>query len=145
MITKIRVGLKEYGLAIPVSKLCKSSSRRYRRCSKDMYRLRAGKDCWMTLTLTCVLLAWHQSRSGNGRTDQRRSMPRLHFGTLGHMPASFLMRSNNGLVFTSLSFTVLVRGYGLRHESSRHTVRSKTACRACHPYLGRALHASAQF
>ena len=32
------------------------------------------------------------------------------------MPAPFLLRSDNGLVFTSRSFTALVRGYGLKQE-----------------------------
>jgi putative transposase len=32
------------------------------------------------------------------------------------MPQSFLLRSDNGLVFTSRSFTLLVRSYGLRQE-----------------------------
>jgi putative transposase len=38
------------------------------------------------------------------------------FGTLGRVPKSFLLRSDNGLVFTSRSYTVLVRSYGLRQE-----------------------------
>ena len=33
------------------------------------------------------------------------------------MPAPFLLRSDNGLVFTSRGFTALVKGYGLRQES----------------------------
>lgn len=32
------------------------------------------------------------------------------------MPAPFLLRSDNGLVFTSRSFTALVRSYGLQQE-----------------------------
>ncbi len=38
------------------------------------------------------------------------------FGTLGRVPKSFLLRSDNGLVLTSRSYTVLVRSYGLRQE-----------------------------
>ena len=38
------------------------------------------------------------------------------FGTLGRVPDSFLLRSDNGLVFTSRRYTALVRGYGLRQE-----------------------------
>ena len=38
------------------------------------------------------------------------------FGTLGRVPTSFLLRSDNGLVFTSRSYTALVRSYGLRQE-----------------------------
>ncbi|MQU09500.1 transposase [Pseudomonas helleri] len=38
------------------------------------------------------------------------------FGTLGRVPESFLLRSDNGLVFTSRHYTRLVRSYGLRQE-----------------------------
>ncbi|MGL5631774.1 MAG: transposase [Azovibrio sp.] len=32
------------------------------------------------------------------------------------MPEPFLLRSDNGLIFTSCSYTALVKTYGLRHE-----------------------------
>jgi putative transposase len=38
------------------------------------------------------------------------------FSTLGRVPKPFLLRSDNGLVFTSRDYTALVRGYGLREE-----------------------------
>ena len=38
------------------------------------------------------------------------------FGTLGRINCAFLLRSDNGLVFTSRRFTALVRSYGLRQE-----------------------------
>ena len=38
------------------------------------------------------------------------------FGTLGRVTAPFLLRSDNGLVFTSRAYTRLVRSYGLRQE-----------------------------
>ena len=34
----------------------------------------------------------------------------------GHTPEPFLLRSDNGLVFSSRSYTQLVRSYGLRQE-----------------------------
>ncbi len=37
-------------------------------------------------------------------------------GTLGRVTTPFLLRSDNGLVFTSRSYTRLVRGYGLLQE-----------------------------
>ena len=40
----------------------------------------------------------------------------VRFGILGGVPRSFLLRSDNGLVFTSRSYTALVRSYGLRQE-----------------------------
>ncbi|MFC3338034.1 hypothetical protein [Paracandidimonas soli] len=36
------------------------------------------------------------------------------FGTLGRVSEPFLLRSDHGLVFTSHSYTALVRSYGLR-------------------------------
>jgi transposase InsO family protein len=36
--------------------------------------------------------------------------------TLGRVPMPFLLRSDNGLVFTSRSYAALVRSYGLRQE-----------------------------
>lgn len=38
------------------------------------------------------------------------------FGTLGRVETSFLLRSDNGLVFTSRRYTALVRSYGLQQE-----------------------------
>jgi putative transposase len=38
------------------------------------------------------------------------------FGTLGRVPQEFLLRSDNGLVFTSRKYTALVKSYGLRQE-----------------------------
>ena len=38
------------------------------------------------------------------------------FGTLGQVPKPFLLRSDNGLVFTSRRYTALVKSYGLQQE-----------------------------
>ena len=38
------------------------------------------------------------------------------YGTLGRVPVPFLLRSDNGLVFTSRHYTRLVRSYGLQQE-----------------------------
>jgi putative transposase len=38
------------------------------------------------------------------------------YGTHGRVPSSFLLRSDNGLVFTSRDYTRLVKSYGLRQE-----------------------------
>jgi len=70
------------------------------------------------LELTRELLGWHLSRSGKATTaSSALEHARLaRFGTLGRVPAPFLLRSDNGLVFTSRSYTALVRSYGLRQE-----------------------------
>ncbi len=75
----------------------------------------------MALVIDChsrELLGWHLSRSGRSKTAESAMEQALiaRFGTLGRVPAPFLLRSDNGLVFTSRSFTALVRSYGLRQE-----------------------------
>lgn len=93
------------------------------RWSTDMCRVWAGRDGWTTLALvidchTRELLGWHLSRSGKATTAASALEHALitRFGTLGRVPVPFLLRSDNGLVFTSRKFTALVRGYGLRQE-----------------------------
>jgi putative transposase len=44
---------------------------------------------------------------------------RRRFGTLGKVPESLLLRSDNGLVFASRSVTALIRSQGLRQEFIR--------------------------
>ena len=104
------------------------------RWSTDLCRVWAGRDGWATLALvidchTRELLGWHLSRSGKACTAGSALEHALiaRFGTLGRVPAPFLLRSDNGLVFTSRSYTALARGYGCARSSSRRTARSKTA------------------
>nr|WP_206612754.1 hypothetical protein [Sinirhodobacter populi] len=63
-------------------------------------------------------MGWHLSRSGKATTAASALEHALitRFGTLGRVPAAFLLRSDNGLVFTSRKFTALVRSYGLKQE-----------------------------
>ncbi|MPT28975.1 MAG: IS3 family transposase [Achromobacter sp.] len=93
------------------------------RWSTDMCRVWAGRDGWATLALvidchTRELLGWHLSRSGKAGTAGSALEHALiaRFGALGRVPIPFLLRSDNGLVFTSRSYTALVRGYELRQE-----------------------------
>jgi putative transposase len=93
------------------------------RWSTDLCRIWAGRDRWATLALvidchTRELLGWHLSRSGKATTASSALEHALiaRFGTLGRVPTSFLLRSDNGLVFTSQTYTTLVRNYGLRQE-----------------------------
>jgi len=93
------------------------------RWATDLCRIWSGRDGWAVLALvidccTRELLGWHLSRSGRSRTAEAALEQALiaRFGTLGRVPAPFLLRSDNGLVFTSRSYTALVRGYGLRQE-----------------------------
>jgi putative transposase len=89
----------------------------------DLCRVWTGRDGWATLALvidcaTRELLGWHLSRSGKSKTAEAALEQPLiaRFGTLGRVPAPFLLRSDNGLVFTSRSYTALAKGYRLRQE-----------------------------
>ncbi|MEM9763727.1 MAG: integrase core domain-containing protein, partial [Pseudomonadota bacterium] len=86
-------------------------------------RRSTAKDRWATLALvmdchTRELLGWHLSRSGKATTAASALEHALiaRFGTLGRVETPFLLRSDNGLVFTSRHYTSLVRSYGLRQE-----------------------------
>lgn len=94
-----------------------------RRWATDLCRIWGGRDGWLTLALvidchTRQLLGWHLSRSGKASTAVAALEQALilRYGTLGRVPTSFLLRSDNGLVFTSSNYTRLVRSYGLRQE-----------------------------
>jgi putative transposase len=93
------------------------------RWATDLCRLWGGQDGWLTLALvmdchTRQILGWQLSRSGKATTAAAALEQALitRYGVLGRVPASFLLRSDNGLVFTSRTYTRLVRGYGLRQE-----------------------------
>lgn len=93
------------------------------RWATDLCRVWGGRDGWLTLALvidcyTRQLLGWHLSRSGKATTAAAALEQALitRFGVLGRVPTPFLLRSDNGLVFTSGNYTRLVRSYGLRQE-----------------------------
>ena len=93
------------------------------RWATDLCRVWAGRDGWTTLAMvidchTRELLGWHLSRFGKSKTAESALEQALiaRFGTLGRVPAPFLLRSDNGLVFTSIAYTRLVRSYGLQQE-----------------------------
>ena len=58
------------------------------------------------------------SRSGRSKTAEAALEQALitRYGCLGRVSKPFLLRSDNGLVFTSRSYTALVKGYGLKQE-----------------------------
>ena len=112
------VGMRPRIEAIP--SVAKAPNERW---STDMCRVWAGRDGWATLALvidchTRELLGWHLSRSGKATTAASALEHALitRFGTLGRVTQEFLLRSDNGLVFTSRKFTALVRSYGLKQE-----------------------------
>jgi putative transposase len=93
------------------------------RWATDLCRVWAGRDGWASLAVvidchTRELLGWHLSRTGRATTASAALEQALiaRFGTLGRVPVPFLLRSDNGLVFTSRHYTALVRSYGLKQE-----------------------------
>ena len=93
------------------------------RWATDLCRIWAGQDGWCSLALvidchTRELLGWHLSRSGKSKTAEAALEQALitRFGCLGRVTTPFLLRSDNGLVFTSRNYTALVKSYGLQQE-----------------------------
>jgi putative transposase len=89
----------------------------------DMCRGWCGRDNWAMLALvidchTRELLGWHLSRSGRSKTAASALDQALiaRYGHLGRVAKPFLLRSDNGLVFTSRSYTALVKSYGQQQE-----------------------------
>lgn len=74
------------------------------RGATDLCRIWGGRDGWLALALvidccTRQLLGWHLSRSGKASTAVAALEQALitRYGTLGRVPAPFLLRSDNGL------------------------------------------------
>ena len=57
---------------------------------------------------------WRPGEDGEDGEEGEALITR--YGTLGRVKEPFLLRSDNGLVFTSRDYTRLVRRYGLRQE-----------------------------
>lgn len=96
------------------------------RWANKMCRVWCGLVNWATLALaidclTQELLGWHLSRSGRSKSAESAFEQALiaQHGHLGRVQTPFLLRSDNGLVFTSRSYTAMVKSYGLRQEFIR--------------------------
>lgn len=94
-----------------------------KRWSTDQCRIWAWRNGWVTLALvidchTRELLGWHLSRNYDAMTAGNALEHPLiaRFGTLGPVSEPFSLQSVNGLVFTSRSYTALVRSNGLHQE-----------------------------
>ena len=94
------------------------------RWATDLCRVWGGRDGWLTLALvmdchTRQVLGWQLSRSGRATTAAAAALEQAlitRYGVLARVPTPFLLRSDNGLVFTSRLYTRLVRSYGPRQE-----------------------------
>ena len=122
-IMRWQVKKRPVGFRPRIQALPSVAQRPNERWATDLCRVWAGRDGWTTLALvidchTRELLGWHLSRSGKSKTAEAALEQALiaRFGTLGRVPEPFLLRSDNGLVFTSRNYTRLVRSYGLNQE-----------------------------
>ncbi|MEX3581513.1 MAG: integrase core domain-containing protein [Burkholderia sp.] len=95
----------------------------HQRWATDLCRVGGGKDGGLSLALVIdcsarQLLGWPLSRTGKASTASAALEQALimRYGTLGRVQEPFLLRSNNGLVFTSRDYTRLVRSYRLKQE-----------------------------
>lgn len=115
-VRKRAIGIRPRMQALP--SVAKARNERW---STDLCRIWAGRGGWAALVIKCHtrdLLDCHLSRSGKASTASSALEQTLiaGFGALGRVPQPFLMRSDNGLVFTSRDYTAMVRGYGLHQE-----------------------------
>lgn len=117
-VRKRAIGFRPRVQAVP--SVAKTPNERW---ATDLCRVWSGRHGWAVLALVidCCsreLLGWHLSRSGRSKTAESALEQALiaRFGTLGKVSNPFLLRSDNGLVFTSRSYTALVRSYGLQQE-----------------------------
>ena len=92
------------------------------RWATDLCRIWGGRDGWLSLALvidcyTRELLGWQLSKTGKASTATSALEQALlaRFGTLGRVPEPFLLRSDNGLVFSSRSYTQLRVTSGVHH------------------------------
>ena len=115
--------MAQFSVGANIQALPSVAARPNERWSTDMCRVWSGRDNWTSLALvidchTRELLGWHLSRSGKSKTAEAALEGALiaRFGALGRVPQQFLLRSDNGLVFTSHNYTRLVRSYGLKQE-----------------------------
>lgn len=117
-VRKRAIGMRPRIQALP--SVAKAPNERW---ATDLCRVWAGRDGWASLALvidcyTRELLGWHLARTGKASTAVSALEQALiaRFGSLGRVRESFLLRSDNGLVFTSRHFTAVTKSYGLRQE-----------------------------
>ncbi len=117
-VRKRRVGFRPRIHALP--SVAKAPDERW---ATDLCRSWAGNDDWshLALVIDChrrELLGWHLSRSSRSKTAEAALEQALitRYGCFGRVNKPFLLRSDNGLVFTSRSYTALVKSCELHQE-----------------------------
>lgn len=91
--------------------------------STDLARVWCKQDRWYTLVLvmdycTYEILGWRSSRSAKAKAAEVAVEEALikRFGYLSRVPEMLKLRSDNGLVFYSKTYTCLVKSYRLGQE-----------------------------
>ncbi|WP_231988928.1 integrase core domain-containing protein [Nitratiruptor tergarcus] len=88
-----------------------------------MTRIYSINDGWSTLACvidTCIreIVGWRLSKSGKAKTAEAALQKGLiyRFGRLQRLKEPIVLRSDNGLVFTSKSFTKTIKDYNFTQE-----------------------------
>ncbi|WP_353661657.1 IS3 family transposase [Hydrogenimonas sp. SS33] len=99
------------------------SQRPDQRWAIDMTRVYSGKDGWSTLaavidTCTREIVGWRLSSSGKAKTVEAALQEGLiyRFGRLKRLEKPIILRSDNGLVFSSKSFAKTIKDYNFTQE-----------------------------
>ena len=116
---KRQIGFRPRAQAMP-----SVAERPNERWATDLTRVWCGQDDrWKTLSAvidchTREILGWRLSHRGNAKTAEATLEDALvnRFGFLARTAQPLTLRSDNGLVFTSRRFTVMVRSYGIKQE-----------------------------
>jgi len=94
-----------------------------RRWAIDMTRVWCGNDGWSTMaavidTCTREIVGFRLSSSGKSKTAEAALQEGLiyRFGQLQRLATPIILRSDNGLVFSSKSFTQTVKDYNFTQE-----------------------------
>lgn len=132
LMVTIQQGLKADGIAVSMVKLCRwfgvARCSMYYRPTKSSPKVKAGLADPIKAMIEAKpsfgyrkvagLLGWHLARSGKatkaGAALEQALIAR--YGTPGRVRTPFLLRSDNGLVFTSRHYARLVRSYRLEQE-----------------------------
>ncbi len=117
-VKKRAKGFRPRAKAIP-----SCSDRPNTRWAIDMTRVWCGKDRWSTLaavidTCTREIVGFRLSKSGKAKTAEAALQEGLiyRFGRLKRLQKPITLRSDNGLVFSSKSFTKTVKAYRFDQE-----------------------------
>ena len=93
------------------------------RWATDLAMVWCGRDRWchLAIVIDCgsrEVLGWRLSKRGHAGTAEAALEEALiyRFGHLGRVWQPLVLRSDNGLVFTSRRYTATVRAYGLTQE-----------------------------